>query len=60
VVGAIFLTRFLGNLLYGVKPGEPGVYLAVIGVMAGVAMSASLVPMMRASRVDPADCLREE
>ena len=60
VFGALALTRTLSALLYKVDPFDPGVLAGVTMLLATVAMLASLVPAMRAARVDPAVILRDE
>jgi hypothetical protein len=60
VAGAVGLSRFIATQLYGVTPHEPSVYVAAGAVIAVVAFGASAVPMLRAARIDPAVCLREE
>jgi putative ABC transport system permease protein len=60
VLGAIFLTRLLSNLLVGVRPTSPGIYAIVCVIMALIAVVASCVPALRASRVDPLIALRYE
>jgi putative ABC transport system permease protein len=53
------LLRFLGNLLYGVRPLDPTVLSAVSLILAAVAVAASYLPARRASRVDPVAALRQ-
>ena len=60
VLGALVLTRSLAALLYKVDPFDPAVLAGVTALLALVAMLASLVPAMRAARVDPAVILRDE
>ena len=60
VAGAFLLTRALRTLLYEVSPTDPGVLLLTCGGVLIVAALASVVPAVRALRVDPAVALRAE
>lgn len=60
LAGAAMLTRSLGSLLYGVKPGDPITSVAAPAVLALVALGACALPALRASRVNPAEALRQE
>jgi len=60
LVGAGVLGRSLEGLLFGVPPLDPLTYaVAGLGVVAVGALAAS-VPAARASRIDPAEALRQE
>jgi putative ABC transport system permease protein len=59
VVGAVFLTRILGTLLYGVGTRDPLTFLLVPALLATVAIVASLNPARRAASVDPVRTLRQ-
>jgi putative ABC transport system permease protein len=59
IAGALGLTRLLTNLLYGVRPTEVSVFLAVPLLLLGVAAVAGWVPARRAARIDPMVALRE-
>ncbi len=59
-LGALGLTRLMTNLLFGIRPSDPVTFVAVAGVLAGVAAVASYVPGRRATRVDPVIALRAE
>jgi putative ABC transport system permease protein len=57
-VGVFFVARLLGSLLYGVTPFDP-VALGTAGLMLlACAAVALLVPIRRATRVDPITVLR--
>ncbi len=60
VAGALALTRLLTSQLYGVRPSDPLTLGVVACVLAGVALLATIVPALRATRVDPIITLREE
>lgn len=57
--GALFLTRFLEHMLYGVTPTDPGTLAAVALLMLAVSLAAAYVPARRAAALDPAETLRE-
>jgi len=52
--------RLLSGMLYGVSPSDVPTFTGVILLMVAVAAIASLIPAMRAARVDPMQVLREE
>ncbi len=60
LIGALALSRLLGGLLYGVSPLDPLVYITIPILLLGVAGLATLIPAVRASRVDPTEALRAE
>ena len=57
---AVASTRLLAGLLYGVSPTDFPTLVAVILLVLIVAAAASLLPSLRASRVEPMQVLREE
>jgi predicted permease len=59
-VAAAALTRLMASVLYEVRPGDAWTYAAVAGLLLTVASLASLVPALRASRVNPISALRIE
>ena len=59
LVAAIGLTRFMASLLFNVAPRDPVTFALVAGVLAVVALSATVVPARRAMSVNPVTALRE-
>ena len=57
---ALWLSRFLAGLLYGVEARDPITFVGVALVIAVVALVASYLPALWASRVDPMVVLRGE
>jgi predicted permease len=60
VVGALVGARLLSSQLYGVSARDPLVYAGISLLLALVALFASLLPALRATRVDPMSALRSE
>ena len=57
---AIWTSTLMRDMLHGVRPGDPLTFAAVGAVLAVVAILASLVPALRATRVDPVVALKTE
>jgi len=60
LTAALALTRWIDSLLYGIKPSDPLTFTAAGLVLMAVALFASLVPALRATRIAPAKALRDE
>jgi putative ABC transport system permease protein len=52
------ISRLVGGMLFQVDPGDPAVFSLVALTLAVVALAATLVPGMRALRVDPLVAIR--
>ena len=57
---ALMLTRLMKALLFEVSPNDPATLAGVAALITVVAAAASLVPAVRATRVDPIAALRDE
>jgi ABC-type antimicrobial peptide transport system permease subunit len=55
---ALTASRLISKLLYGTSPRDPLVYVAVASAVALVAIAASVVPALRATRIAPTEALR--
>lgn len=58
--GALWLTRYLSTLLFGVKTTDPVTFSVISVILAAVALCATYFPARRAARVDPLIALRWE
>ena len=57
---ALAFTRLLSGMLYGVSATDPAIFAIVVMSILAVSLLASLVPAVRAARLEPMDVLREE
>ncbi len=57
---ALLASQAITKLLYGLRPNDPLTIGLSVLLLASVALPASLVPAIRASRLDPMQALREE
>src|SRR2546428_852879 len=53
LAGALVLTRLMKTLLFEVRPNDPATLAVVAALITAVAAAASLIPALRATRVDP-------
>jgi predicted permease len=56
---SVWASRFIATLLYGLEPRDPATLISSAAVLAAVGALAGSLPAYRASRVDPAEVLRE-
>jgi predicted permease len=59
-LAAAFATRALARMLFGIKPDDPGTFVAIAIVFLFVALVGCLIPARRAVKVDPMIALRTE
>jgi putative ABC transport system permease protein len=59
-IGAFGLTRLVDSLLFGVDATDLTTFGVVSLIMAAAATLASLIPAIRATRVDPIKVLKAE
>jgi putative ABC transport system permease protein len=60
VATALMVGRLVRALLFGISPTDPLTYVTVIVILTAVALLASLLPAIRAARLDPMTALRIE
>ena len=60
LAGALAATRLLQAILFDVKPWDPATFAGVALFLLAVALSACLVPALRATAIDPVVALRTE
>ncbi len=53
-------SRLIGSLLFDVRPNDPMIVAAAMGLLLAVGAASSYLPAWRASRVDPLTALRTE
>jgi predicted permease len=60
VPGAYLAARGMSTLLFGLEPGDPVTIAAALGLALTMAFVGSLLPAIRALRVDPMSAMRAE
>ena len=59
-IGALAGGRLIASQLYGVSARDPLTFLAIAVLLSLVALAASVIPALRAARIDPMAALRTE
>ena len=57
---AVAASSAAASLLFGLKPYDPATLAMATGLLAGIALAATYVPALRASKLDPLEALRHE
>jgi putative ABC transport system permease protein len=60
LAAAFVLTRVMASLLFGVSATDPVTFITISLVLISVAVLASYIPALRASRIDPMVALRHQ
>lgn len=60
LVASFAATRALSGFLFVIRAGDPLTFVVGIGLLSAVAMTATLLPALRAMRIDPLVALRYE
>ncbi len=60
VASALAAARTASALLFGLQPHDPATLAMAAAALAGIALAASYVPALRASRLEPTMALRED
>jgi ABC-type antimicrobial peptide transport system permease subunit len=57
---AVLASRALASFLYETSPHDPWILLGSVVALSAIASAASLLPAMRAARIEPATAIRSE
>jgi putative ABC transport system permease protein len=57
-LAALASGKVIAEQLFDVQPSDPGVFVVVATTLLAIALVASVIPALRATRIDPADAMR--
>ena len=60
LVCALTASRMLASFLYGISARDPWVFASSILLLAVIACAASLLPALRAAKIEPMHAIRSE
>jgi putative ABC transport system permease protein len=60
LIAAILASRTLGSFLYDTSPRDPWVLVTSSAALAAIAVTATLLPALRAARIEPMAAIRYE
>jgi ABC-type antimicrobial peptide transport system permease subunit len=60
VPGALLASKLVSSFLYGIKPNDPLVLAAAVGILLCAVLLAGYAPARLASRIEPMAALRHE
>jgi predicted permease len=60
LIATVLVSRALASFLYKTSPGDPSVLVCSVAALAFIATAASILPALRAARIDPMRALRNE
>ena len=60
IVGAVALSRTMAGMLYGVGALDPATFVLIPVALCVVALGSTILPAVRATKVDPIRALRAE
>ncbi len=60
IPAALAATRVLSTMLFEVQPGDPATLAVISTLLVLIAFAATLIPALRAARVDPMEALRHD